>query len=140
MRGLNRQEIIGNVGRVSTLRYTAEENAVFNFSVAVGKPYKDKNGDWQDNTTWFDVVAWGKTAQILAEMKQLSVGDCVWLAGESAVKTYTDKNDQHKASIVITVNWPNIIILDKRGNNKQEDQMIQQNNEENTQTDDNLPF
>jgi single-strand DNA-binding protein len=115
---------------------------VINFSVAVGKPYKDEDGEWQDNTTWFDVVAWEKTAEILADT--LAVGNRVWLAGESAVKSYIDKTEQHRASIEITVRWPDIMIFDLKSRGKDQPAVRDDGKNEQltnwTAEDDDLPF
>jgi single-strand DNA-binding protein len=51
-RGVNSCTFIGNVGKDPETRFIPNGNAVTNFSIAVGKKYKDKNGNPQEHTEW----------------------------------------------------------------------------------------
>jgi single-strand DNA-binding protein len=53
---LNKVMIIGNLGRDPEMRYTANGNAVTNFSVAVNRNYS-ADGERREETEWFRVVA-----------------------------------------------------------------------------------
>lgn len=64
---LNKAMIIGNLGRDPEMRYTPNGQAVTQFTVAVNRNYKGQNGDWQEETEWFRVVAWGPLAERTAE-------------------------------------------------------------------------
>jgi len=50
--------IIGNLGRDPEMRYTADGKAVTSLIVATSRKYGDK-----DETTWFRISTWGKTAE-----------------------------------------------------------------------------
>jgi len=54
--------IIGNVGRVSELKYTQQGVAVFDFSVAVNK-VTGRGDDRKEKTVWFKVTVWRERAE-----------------------------------------------------------------------------
>ena len=56
---LNKAMIIGNLGRDPEMRYTPGGQAVTQFTVAVNRNFKGQDGEWQEETEWFRVVAWG---------------------------------------------------------------------------------
>jgi single-strand DNA-binding protein len=55
--------IVGNLGRDPEMRYTPSGQAVTNFSVATSRKYTDGSGQQVQETTWFQVSAWGKAAE-----------------------------------------------------------------------------
>jgi single-strand DNA-binding protein len=59
MASFNKIIIVGYLGRDSELRYTPQGTAVCNFSVATTERRKDRSGEFQDVTTWFNVSLWG---------------------------------------------------------------------------------
>ena len=59
---LNKILVIGNVGRDPEMRYTPNGNAVTSFSLAVNRRYT-ANGEQQEETEWFRVVAWNRLAE-----------------------------------------------------------------------------
>lgn len=48
----------GNVTRDPELRFTTGGKAVASFGLAVNRRYQT-GGEWQESTSFFDVVAWG---------------------------------------------------------------------------------
>ncbi|HXG40068.1 MAG TPA: single-stranded DNA-binding protein [Candidatus Limnocylindrales bacterium] len=64
---LNKAMIIGNLGRDPEMRYTPSGRPVTQFTVAVNRNYRDANGEWQEETEWFRVVAWDQLAERTAE-------------------------------------------------------------------------
>src|SRR5690554_3236077 len=68
MANLNRWEGIGRLGNQIDLRYMPNGNAVANFNIAVDDSYKDKtSGQKVEQTEWVRCVAFGKTAEFLAQ-------------------------------------------------------------------------
>ena len=57
MRGINKCEIMGNVGADPEMRYTAVGRAVTNFRVAVNRRWRDPEGQLQEKVEWFRVSA-----------------------------------------------------------------------------------
>ena len=60
---LNKMLVIGNVGRDPEMRYTPNGSAVTSFSLAVNRYYTPPGGERQEETEWFNVVAWNRLAE-----------------------------------------------------------------------------
>ncbi|MFL7891035.1 MAG: single-stranded DNA-binding protein [Anaerolineales bacterium] len=56
--------IIGNLGGDPEMRYTPSGQAVTNFNVATSRRYTTSDGNQVDETTWFRISTWGKTAEV----------------------------------------------------------------------------
>ncbi|MBA3287521.1 MAG: single-stranded DNA-binding protein [Acidimicrobiia bacterium] len=54
----NSVTLVGNVTRDPELRYTSGGRGVASFGLAVNRRYQ-VNGEWQEQTSFFNVVAWG---------------------------------------------------------------------------------
>ena len=54
----NTVTIVGNVTRDPELRYTTGGRGVASFGMAVNRRYQ-VNGEWQEQTSFFNVVCWG---------------------------------------------------------------------------------
>ena len=86
MASLNKVMIIGNLGKDPEMQYTASGDAVTKFSVAAGETWTDKNGQRQERTEWFNVVAWRKLAETCAQY--LAKGRQVYVEGKLQTRTY----------------------------------------------------
>ena len=87
-RGLNRVELIGNLGRDPEVRYTQGGTAVANFSIACTEVWT-KDGNREENTEWVRIVAWDKLADICAE--HLTKGKQIYCAGKMVTRKWTDR-------------------------------------------------
>ena len=91
---LNKCMIIGNLGRDPEMRYTAGGQAVTQFTVAVNRNFRGQNGDWQEETEWFRVVAWGPLAERTAEY--LRKGRKVYVEGRLQTRQWEDREGQKR--------------------------------------------
>lgn len=91
---LNKCMIIGNLGRDPEMRYTPNGQAVTQFTVAVNRNYKGANGEWQEETEWFRVVAWGPLAERTAEY--LRKGRKVYVEGRLQTRQWEDREGQKR--------------------------------------------
>ncbi len=55
--------IVGYLGGDPEMRYTPSGQAVTNFSVATSRRYTSSDGTQVNETTWFRVSVWGKSAE-----------------------------------------------------------------------------
>lgn len=99
---LNKAMIIGNLGRDPEMRYTPSGQAVTQFTVAVNRNYKDGNGDWQEETEWFRVVAWAALAERTAEY--LRKGRKVYVEGRLQTRSWEDQNGQKRYTTELIAN------------------------------------
>jgi single-strand DNA-binding protein len=97
VRGLNKVQIIGNLGRDPEMRYTPSGSAVTNFTVAVNRPRRGQDGNFTDETEWFRVVLWDKMAETASEF--LKKGQPVFIEGRLQSRKYTDKDGVEKTSV-----------------------------------------
>lgn len=110
-RGLNKVQIIGNLGRDPEARYTASGKAVTNFTVAVGRIGRDQSGERTEETEWFRVVAWDRLAETCNEY--LKKGNKVYIEGRLQTRKYQDREGQERTTVEIVAN--EMLMLESRG-------------------------
>ncbi len=64
---VNKAFAIGNLTRDPELKFIANGNPVCEFSLALNRSYKGKDGKVSEEVSFVDVVAWGKLGEIVAE-------------------------------------------------------------------------
>jgi len=99
---LNRCMIIGNLGRDPEMRYTPSGQAVTQFTVAVNRNYKDSQGERQEETEWFRVVAWGQQAEFAAEY--LRKGAKVYVEGRIQTRQWEGQDGQKRYTTELVAN------------------------------------
>lgn len=67
MANLNRVILAGRLTRDPEVRYTPSGTAVADLGLAVDDPYKNKSGEWVEQTCFVDVVVWGRQAETTGE-------------------------------------------------------------------------
>ncbi|MAT38022.1 MAG: single-stranded DNA-binding protein [Ectothiorhodospiraceae bacterium] len=108
--GLNKVQIIGNVGRDPELRMTQSGVPVATFSVATNESYKGQDGNLVDRTEWHNVVAWRRLAEILAEY--LKKGSKVYIEGKLQTRNYEKEGQTHYRTEIVVDEF---VFLDSRG-------------------------
>ncbi len=63
-RGLNKVMLIGRLGQEPEMRYTPSGRPLTKLQVAVNRSWKSSDGEKKSETEWFNIVAWGKLAEI----------------------------------------------------------------------------
>ena len=99
---LNKAMIIGNLGRDPEMRYTPSGQAVTQFTVAVNRNYKDAQGERQEETEWFRVVAWGQQAEFAAEY--LRKGAKVFVEGRLQTRQWEGQDGQKRYTTELVAN------------------------------------
>jgi len=102
VRGLSKITIIGNVGRDPEMRYTPNGNAVTEFSVAVNRRSRSRDGEWQDETNWFRVSAWGRLGENVNQY--LTKGSPVCVEGRFWVRQWTSPDGREGSTNEINAN------------------------------------
>ncbi len=91
---INKAIIVGYVGRDPEHRSTNNGTSVCNFSMATTRKYNDN-----EETTWHNVVAWGKLADICSEY--LTKGQLVYVEGRIQVRDYEDRDGNPRKAFEI---------------------------------------
>lgn len=90
---LNKIMLIGNLGKDSETRFTTGNVSVTNFTLATTHSYKDKNGEWKNETTWHNIVSFGLSDYMKENLKK---GRKFYVEGRLTKRDYTDKDGNKK--------------------------------------------
>ncbi len=108
---LNKVMVIGRLGADPEMRYTPSGSPVTNFRVAVNRRTRaGDNGESQEETDWFPVVAWQKLGEICAE--HLTKGSKVYIEGRLQTRSWEGQDGQKRYAPEIIAN--DMIMLDSR--------------------------
>ena len=93
---VNKAILIGNLGKDPELRYTPS-----GFSIATTERWTGQDGQKNESTTWHNIVAWGKQAEVIKEY--LSKGRQIYVEGRIVNRSYDDKdgNKRYISEIVV---------------------------------------
>ena len=86
MADFNQAIILGNLTRDPELRSTASGQSVASFSVATNRRWTNKEGQQQEEAEFHNIVAWGKLAEICAQI--LYKGRKVLVAGRLQTRNW----------------------------------------------------
>jgi single-strand DNA-binding protein len=92
--------VVGHLGRDPELRYTPSGVPVCSFSIATTKKWTDGDGKPKEETTWFRVSTWRKTAEVCAQY--LQKGRLVLVEGDVKASAWTDKEGKARAGLELT--------------------------------------
>lgn len=96
--------IIGNIVGDPELKFTQNAKALATFTVVSSKSSKNLDGTWANTeTTFWDVKAWGKTAENVAET--LRKGVSVIVQGTAIQESWDDKKTGAKRSKISITAW-----------------------------------
>ncbi len=100
MKSVNMVILMGNMTREAELRYTPNGKAVASFGVAVNRSFKDAAGEKRDEVDFFDIVAWGKLAEIISQYG--GKGQGVHIVGRLQNRSWegTDGNKRNKTEVI----------------------------------------
>lgn len=87
---VNRITLIGRVTRDLELKATTNGLSVVKFGLATNYTYKNKDGEKIENTTFHNIVAFGKVADVLNQY--VVKGQELYVAGRQENKTYEKKD------------------------------------------------
>jgi len=107
---VNKVTLIGNLGRDPELRRLESGTAVAQFSVATNESYKDRDGNWRDQTEWHEIVVWRHLAE-RAET-QLRKGMLIYLEGKLSTRSWQDKDGNPRKTTEVVGSY--LRILNKR--------------------------
>ena len=94
---VNKAILLGRLGKDPELRYTPSGKAVASFSLATSERWTGQDGQKNESTTWHNIVAWGKQAELIKEY--LRKGREVFIEGRIDNRTYEKKDGSGKGYI-----------------------------------------
>lgn len=90
----NRVQLIGNLGQDPEIVTLESGSKLAKFTLATNDSYKNAKGEKVEDTQWHNIVAWGKTAEIVESY--LTKGKQVAVEGKLIHRTYETKEGEKK--------------------------------------------
>jgi single-strand DNA-binding protein len=115
----NKTILQGNLTRDVEIRYAQAGTAIGNTGIAVSHKYKTKAGEQKEETLFIDIVAFGRTAEIMNQY--VRKGSKVLVDGRLKLEQWEDKNGGGKRS-KHTLQIENFQMLDSKQDGQQQGQ------------------
>ncbi len=119
---LNKVMLIGNVGKDPEIRHLENDSVVASIALATTERYRDKNGEWQEQTEWHNIVCWRALAERVE--KYVKKGTQLYVEGRIKTNNWVDKEGQKRYSVEILAD--SVQLLGKRQDSQPATQTIQQ--------------
>lgn len=142
MAGLNKVMLIGRLGKDPDVISFENGGKKMTVSLATSERYRDREGNWQDQTEWHNIVAWGNLASDIAEKRRNYVkGDLLFVEGKIKTRQYADSQGVNKYITEIVAEKMNLISKGGGGTSSGNDQRFdrQQNTDTKTSPDEIYP-
>ncbi|WP_452219687.1 single-stranded DNA-binding protein [Lacinutrix salivirga] len=90
----NKVQLIGNLGNDPEIINLESGKTLAKFSIATNESYKNNKGEKITDTQWHNIVAWGKTAEIIE--KYITKGKEVAIEGKLTSRSYETKEGEKR--------------------------------------------
>lgn len=97
----NHVQLKGRIGQDVVLKQTKTGKNYLNVSLATNERYKNGDGEYKEETSWHNLIAWGYIAENMA--KTLSKGSDAIITGKLKYDTYEDKEGNKRYATKIQV-------------------------------------
>lgn len=91
---INKITLVGRLGAEPEVRTLENGAMVAKFGLATSESYRDKAGEWQEQTEWHDVVVWRALAERAQEY--LKKGSLIYLEGKLTHRKWQDKDGNNR--------------------------------------------
>jgi single-strand DNA-binding protein len=97
MAGLNKVMLIGRLGKDPEVITFDNGGKKMTVSLATSERYRDREGNWQDQTEWHNIVAWGNLANDISEgRRNYMKGDLIFVEGKIKTRQYQDSQGNNR--------------------------------------------
>lgn len=110
---VNKVTLIGRLGKDPEVRTLDSGTNIAKFSMATDESYKDKNGEWQTQTEWHNVILWRGLAERAEQ--SLKKGALVYVEGKLTSRSWQD--EQGNTNYITEVRGNYFRLLQQRENN-----------------------
>lgn len=104
---LNKVILIGRLSRNPEIRYLPSGMQVTSFTLAVGRNYKDRDGNWQEETYFFDIETFGNLAERLGS--SISKGYQVLVEGSLRQDKWETSSGEKRSKVKIVADRVSVI-------------------------------
>ena len=109
-RGLNKVTLIGRLGRDPEMRYTPSGKPLTKLQLAANRSWTTADGEKKTETEWFNIVAWGKLAEICNQY--LKKGQQIYIEGRLHTRRWKDEEGINHSAVEVIAQ--EMIMLDGR--------------------------
>ena len=96
----NSVTLVGNITRDPELRFTPSGQATASFGLAVNRRWQDRqSGEWQEATSFFDVVCWREMAENVSE--SLTRGARVVVTGRLEQRSWENQEGERRSKVEV---------------------------------------
>jgi len=92
--------LIGRLGKDPELAYTPSQDPVTTLSLATNRRYKNKEGEWKEETEWHRVMVYGKRAEYIKNHAQK--GSTLSVEGKLRTRKARSKKGEYLVTEVIS--------------------------------------
>ena len=98
---VNRIELIGYIGAMPEMRFTASGVPVTTFSIATNRFWKGQDGEQRTATDWHRITVWGRLAEVVNAY--MDKGKRVRLVGHLEYQSWADKatGEQRSRAVIV---------------------------------------
>ena len=100
---LNKVQLYGNLTRDPEVKALPSGQQVANFSIATNRTFKDKEGARQEQTEYHNVVAFGRTAEVIAQY--MKKGRPIFVEGRLQTRSWDKDGVKQYRTEVIAENF-----------------------------------
>jgi single-strand DNA-binding protein len=93
-KSVNKNFLMGHVGKDPEVRALLSDTIVANFSLATNEVYRDKMGESHETTEWHNLVAYGRTAEIVRDY--VRKGSRIFIEGKLRTRSWDDRETGEK--------------------------------------------
>jgi len=135
---LNYVQLIGRLTRDPEMRYTPSGAAVATFGIAVNRRYVDSSGEPREDTSFFNIVAWQKLGERMAEL--LHKGSAVLIEGRLHTRTWESQDGQRHSVIEIHAQRFQLLSRSETSREYEAPPPLPDNDMDTVDMDDDMPF
>jgi single-strand DNA-binding protein len=107
----NKVTLIGNAGKQPEVLNFDNNKKLAKVSLATTESYKNQKGEWINNTTWHNLVAWGPTAAFME--RNVQKGQEIMIEGKLVSRSYdADGGKKYITEIEVT----DVMLIGKKSN------------------------
>jgi single-strand DNA-binding protein len=106
---INQVVLTGRLVQDPEVHANGNGTARLNARLAVNRPFRDRDGVWQEETSFFNIVAWSKLAEYGAE--RLHKGAPVFVTGR--LRSYSWKDEEQNPHSLVEVQVRSLQLLEK---------------------------
>jgi single-strand DNA-binding protein len=108
---LNRVSLIGRCTKDPEMRHSASGEGVLQIRLACSSRAKQDNGEWGDKPNYFDVVVFGRLAELMGST--LAKGSRIGVDGRLSWREWMTKDGDKRQSVEVVAN--DVYYLDPKG-------------------------